>query len=60
MNGKTLLQIEETVDKKSTIDDRKKKIMKNLQDYFNNNKLEDTDIDSFYSALKSFEKAKIL
>ena len=34
--------------------------MKNLQDYFNNNKLEDTDIDGFYSALKSFEKAKIL
>ena len=61
INGKTLLQIEETVDlKKSTIDDRKKKIMKNLQDYFNNNKVEDTDIDGFYSALKSFEKAKIL
>ena len=46
--------------KKKHIDDRKKKIMKHLQDYFNNNKLEDTDIDGFYSALKSFEKAKIL
>lgn len=61
LNGKTLLQIEETVDlKKSTIDDRKKKIMKNLQEYFKNNNLEDNDIDGFYSALRSFEKAKIL
>ena len=61
MNGKTLQQIEEIVElKKSSIDERKKKIMKNLQTYFKNKNLEETDIEGFYTALKSFEKAKIL
>ena len=45
MNGKTLQQIEETVIKKSTIDDRKK-IMKTYK-LFQQQKLEDTDIEVF-------------
>ncbi len=61
INGNTLEEMEMVVElKKSSIDERKKKVMKKLQEYFHDQDLDESHLEGFYSALRSFETAKSL